>query len=143
MEKSFIEINYTKKDSFIHFNEDIKKYLIKNKSKKIVYITDYIYPITKPQKDSYEIIDHINLSGFNPLKGPSFISLTNAYKSKKGIVVAHLKEDVQPNPYEIKILLKSNIKAYCYNLVPTVIFAVSLGFKIKAFGVIKTWQTLL
>jgi len=50
-------------------------------------ISDDIYPLTNLTKDKYEIKDHINLSGFNPLKGPKFVSMTNLYKSRNGIIV--------------------------------------------------------
>ena len=111
-----------------------KSFLKKNK---FIKITDYIYPLTKLSKKQYDISDHINLSGHNPLQGPQFISLTNIYKSKKGIIVAGLKKGVEPNPHEKKTLLKAGIKAYCYNLVPAVILAASRGLKVKATGVVK------
>ena len=100
-------------------------------------IEDYIYPLTKLSKKKYEISDHINLSGYNPLKGPKFISLTDVYKDKKGIIVVGLKAGTEPNPHEKKILLKAGVKAYCYNLVPAVILAASRGMKVKAIGIVK------
>jgi len=106
------------------------------KQKSFIEITDYIYPLTKLSKNKYDISDHINLSGSNPLKGPSFISLTDVYKSKKGIIVAGLKEGIHPNNYEKKILLKAGVKAYCYKLVPAVILAASRGLKVRAIGVV-------
>lgn len=109
----------------------------KNKKKQnIAEITDHIYPLAKLNQKKYEIKDHVNLSGYNPLKGPLFISLTNIYTSKNGIIVCGLKKGVQPNNKEKKILLKAGIKAYCYNLVPKAILAARAGFKIKAFGVV-------
>lgn len=112
-----------------------KKHL--TKSKKVVHISDYIFPIVKLTKKSYEISDHINLSGENPLKGPNFISLTNIYKSKKGIVVAGLKNGVHLNDKEKKLLTKIGVKAYCYNLVSKAILAASRGMEIKAVGILK------
>lgn len=100
-------------------------------------ISDYIYPLVKLTKDKYEIKDHINLSGCNPLKGPDFISLTNIYSSKKGIIVAGLKESVCPNQKEKKILIRCGVKAYCYNLVQSVILRASHGFQVKATGIVK------
>ena len=111
-----------------------KSFLKKNNFLKIV---DYVYPLTKLSKRKYEISDHINLSGQNPLKGPQFIALTNIYNSKNGIVVAGLKEGVEPNSHEKKILLKASVKAYCYKLIPAVILAASRGLKIKAIGIVK------
>src|SRR3989338_6825841 len=107
------------------------------KKKSFVKITDYIYPLTKLSDKKYDISDHINLSGENPLKGPQFVSLTNIYKSKKGILVAGLKKGTEPNSHEKKILLKAGVKAYCYNLVPAAILAASRGLKVKAGGVVK------
>ena len=134
MEKSLID--FTKGGNFKTFNKDVMKHLLKSKFNKNVFITDYIYPLQDLDKNIYEIKDHINLSGFNPLSGPNFISLTNIYSSKTGIIVCGLKDGVQPNIKEKRILLKGRVKAYCYNLVPTVIFAASLGLKIKATGII-------
>ncbi len=107
------------------------------KNSKVIKIIDYIYPLTKLKNKTYQIINHINLSGSNPLNGPNFVSLTNIYKSKKGIIVAGLKEGVEPNLHEKKILLKAGVKAYCYNLVPDVILAASRGLKVRAIGIVK------
>ena len=107
------------------------------KKKNFVELTDYIYPLTKLSNKKYFIKDHINLSGHNPLKGPNFISLSNVYISKKGIIVAGLKEGVHPNNKEKKILLKAGVKAYCYKLVPAVILAAARGLKVKAIGLVK------
>ena len=144
MGKSFVkkesnssEINYTSKKSFSQFNESVKNHIKKHKPKKVIKVTDYIYPITKLRKDINEIHDHINLSGFNPLKGSNFISLTDLYISKNGLTVVGLKHGVHPNKKEKSILKRTNIKAYCYNLVPTSIFAASLGLKVEAIGIVK------
>lgn len=106
------------------------------KKKRTIEISDQIYPLTMLTKHTYQIKDHINLSGLNPLKGPNFISLTNTYESKDGIVVVCLKEGTHLNNKEKKILLKIGVKAYCYNLVQKAILASSKGLKVKAYGVI-------
>lgn len=108
----------------------------KMKKKRTIEISDQIYPLTMLTKHIYQIKDHINLSGFNPLKGASFISLTNTYESKDGIVIACLKKGTHPNNKEKKILLKAGVKAYCYNLAQRAILASSKGLKVKAYGVI-------
>lgn len=141
MGKSLLEINYTKKKPFSQFNELVKNYIKKHKAKKVIKIIDYIYPLTKVHKDIYEIHDHINLSGFNPLKGPNFIALTDLYMSNNGITVAGLKHGIHPNKKEKSILKRTNVKAYCYNLVPTSILAASLGFKVKAIGIVNEKYT--
>ena len=106
--------------------------------KSFIEITAHIYPLTNLPGKKYDISDHINLSGHNPLKGPNFISLTNIYKkSKNGIIVACLEDGIEPNSHEKKILLKAGVKAYCYNLAPAVILAASKGFKVKAIGIVK------
>lgn len=129
-------IDFTKNGNFREFNNSVKKFLVENKNKKNVEIIDYIYPITKLSKTRYKIIDHINLSGINPLIGPLFLSLTKAYKSNIGLIVCGSIS--RPTKKEEKVLLKSNVKAYCFNLVPTVIFAKSLGLSIDAVGILKS-----
>ena len=115
---------------------DIKKQLLSLKSDSVT-IVDYVYPLTKLKNGSYPIKDHINLSGYNPLTGPVFISLTDVYKTKSGIVIVGLKDGSYPNEHEKKVLLKLGVKAYSYNIVPAVIFAASLNLRIKAFGVVE------
>ncbi|GEM_PF-3325352 len=132
-------INFTNTGNFTGFNNSVIKHLLENKEQQTIEIIDYIYPITKLSKSSYQIKDHINLSGVNPLKGPEFISLTNIYKSRNGIVVCGLKEGIHLNSHEKNVLSKANINAYCYNLIPTAIFATFLGLKIKATGVIPNF----
>lgn len=132
-----IEVNYTKK--YARFNESVKSHIIKSRKKEssVIEIIDYIYPIKKLNNKSYNITNHINLSGLNPLKGPNFISLTDLYTSKIGIVIVGLKHGVHLNDKEKKILLKVGADAYCYNLVPTSIFTASLGLKVKGIGIVK------
>ena len=141
--KKKIEINFTDNGNFAEFNNVLKKYLRKNKSKKIAYIIDYIYPLTRLAQAAYKIKDHINLSGYNPLAGPNFISLTNTYILETGIIVVGIKKGVELSNKEKKILLKCGVKAYCYNLVPTAVFCKSLGSRIKAIGVVKKPRKLL
>ena len=130
-------INFTRGGNFKEFNNLVKNYLVKHKSSKVINIIDYIYPLTELKHNSYEITNHINLSGYNPLIGPQFISLTNIYVSSNGIVAVGLKDNLHPNSKEKQILLKNGVKAYCYNLIPTVIFAASLGLKVRATGIVK------
>ncbi len=138
MEKGIL-IDFTKKGNFKVFNNSVKNFIKKNKNKKILKIIDYIYPIANLKYNKYEISDHINLSGENPLQGPCFISLTNIYvsNSKNPLIVAGLKRENHPNKKEKEILLKNKVKAYCHNLIPTTIFAASYGLKIKAIGLTK------
>ena len=140
-------IDFTACGNFRKFNNSVKKYLakLKTKNKKWVKIIDYIYPLKQLKKKTYAIVGHINLSGENPLTGPHFISLSDLYvnakkdknKSKTLIYVSSLKEGSVPNDKEKKIRLKANIKAYCYNLVPAAIYGASCRLKVKAFGVLK------
>lgn len=109
----------------------------KIEKKRLKILVDYIYPLKSLKQKKYFIKDHVNLSGFNPLKGPAFISLTNIYYSKKGLIVAGLKEGASPNIHEKRKLLKAGVSAYCYNLVSAAILAASHGLRIKAIGIVK------
>ncbi len=133
-EKKQVVIDFTCKD-FKRFDQSVISKI--NKAKDQILIIDYVYPLATLSKKSYSISDHVNLSGENPLKGPIFIPLANVYNSKKGIKVAGLLEGTYPNEKEKKILLKNDIKAYCYNTVPTVIFSVSKGLKAKVIGKVR------
>lgn len=135
LKKDEIVFDFTEKGKFRKFNASVVNHL--KKVNKDILIIDYIYPLKNLNKKTYEISDHVNLSGFNPLKGAEFIPLSNIYISKKGIVVAGVKEGTHPNDLEKKVLLKCNVQAYCYNIVPTAIYATYLGLKIKAVGIIR------
>lgn len=135
LKRDEVIFDFTKNGNFKRFDTSVINYL--KKVKKDILIIDYIYPLKKTTKKSIEISDHVNLSGFNPLKGAEFIPLSNIYISKKGIVVAGVKEGTHPNDLEKKVLLKCNVQAYCYNIVPTAIYATYLGLKIKASGIIR------
>ena len=135
MEKGFI-IDFTSK-TFKKYDRNVIKYLLKLKPKTLVKFIDYIYPLKKLKPGLYPVKDHINLSGFNPLTGPSFISLTNIYRRTKGITVVGLPQDVEPNEKEKKKLINAGVNAICYNIVPAVILGAALNLKITAFGVIK------
>ncbi len=136
-------INFTETGNFKNFNDKVKLFINKHQQKNELLIVDDIYPLIQSKNKIYEIKDHINLSGYNPLQGPQFISLTGIYNSPNGIIVIGLKEGVELNKHEKKVLLKVGAKAYCYNLVSTVIYAVSLGLKIKAVGIVKSQSPLL
>lgn len=125
------------KKNFKKFDNSLINYLKKIPKGATVLITDYIYPLKNLRDKTVEISDHVNLSGFNPLKGAKFIPLSNIYLSKKGIIIAGLEKGTHPNIMEKKVLLKCNVQAYCYNIVPTVIYATYLGLKIKTLGIVK------
>lgn len=119
----------------------IKRIYLKHKKISSLDIVDYIYPIKTLKKEKYEIADHVNLSGYSPLKGPQFIALNNVYhfkNSKSAIVVAGLKDGVIPNKYEIEKMANAGVDAYCYNIVPLSICAASLKIKVKAYGVVNS-----
>lgn len=112
----------------------------KKKRKKEISLKKKIYPLIKLTKKEYQITDHVNLSGENPLKGPKFISLTNLYvKNKKlpGLKVAILKEGVIPTKKEKTKLVKVGIKGYCYDLAEDIIYAAFLGLKVNAKGIVR------
>lgn len=127
--------DFTSSGSFKRFDSKVISQLKKVKDK--ILIVDYIYPLKNINSKTVEIADHVNLSGFNPLKGAEFIPLANIYQFKNGIVIAGLKEGTHPNNIEKNVLLKCNVKAYCYNIVPTAIYATFLGLKIEALGRVK------
>lgn len=135
MEKSFL-IDFTKKNK-VSYSKIFKQIA---KCKKQVTIIDSIYPLKKLNKGSYTIADHINLSGTSLIKGARFIPLNNIYlksaKNKKQVIVAGLKEGVVPTKKEIKVLLKSGVSGYCYNLVHFAIYAAFKGLKVKAVGIV-------
>lgn len=130
-----VKFDFTKKGNYKSFNKSVINHLKKVSGS--ILIIDYIYPVRTLKSKSYEVFDHVNLSGFNPLKGATFIPLSNIYLSKKGIVVAGLKNGTHPNNIEKRVLSKCSIETYCYNIVPTAIYATYLGIKIKAVGIVK------
>ena len=142
MEKGIIKnvIDFTEKGNFMRFDTSVKNYLQKITKQKTVTIIETINPLSVLKIKSYKIRDHINLSGFNPLNGPIFIPLNNLYTTKDGILIVGLREGVHPTNKEKRILEKLGVKAYCYNLVQTAIFAASLGLKINAIGSVKPHQ---
>ena len=69
------------------------------------------------------------------------ILLSNLSRSKKLVSVSSV---AKKNKLSAKFLSqvagelkKAGIQAYCYNLVPKVIYAASLGMKVKAYGIVK------
>ena len=128
-------VDFTK--DFKCFDSKVTNYLLKNKTRRIIQVIDFIFPLIKTNKNFYKIKDHINLSGCTPLNGAIFVSLSTIYSSKNGIVVCGLKNGTRPSNKEKKILLKAGIYAYCYNLIETAIYAASLGLEIKAFGIVQ------
>lgn len=118
----------------------MEKSIVKKK-KKILVIKEHIIPLTKLTKGNYEIVDHINLSGLNPIKGQTFFQTNNIYlnspRKNKKIIVAGLKPGVKPTNKEQKVLLKTGIQAYCYNLIPKTLYAASKGKKVKATGIVS------
>lgn len=133
-----IVIDFTDK-KFKKFNSSVIKYLIRESKKfKKLKVIDKIFLLKELGENTIPVSDHINLSGFNPLQGPQFIPLTDIYKTKKtkkNITIVGLKEGVVPNKHEVKKLKNIGISAYSYNLIPTVIIGVSLGYNVEAFGV--------
>ena len=144
-----------KKKSADFFLIDIKKeglkktldLLLKNKEKEIILIEE-IFPIKNNLHQVNIVIDHVNLTGENILKGGKFIAVNDIYKTKVNlkkhfniadetpqITVACIKNGVIPNKKEIKKLLEVGISAYCYNIAYIGIYAAYLGVKINVVGI--------
>lgn len=148
MEKSILKdlqaypiLDLTKSNYGFYNKFDLYISRIISSGKNAICILDYIYPLKKLSSNIYQISDHVNLSGFNPLIGPQFIQLNNIYLTKSKlpkIIVAGLKEGTIPTKKEGKVLLKSKVNAYCYNLIPAVILAASKGLKVYALGLVAS-----
>ena len=110
-------------------------------NKKILVIKETIIPLTKLTKGNYEIIDHVNLTGLNPIKGPHFFQTNNIYltstEKNRKIIIAGVKPGVKPTDKERRTLLKAGIQAYCYSLIPQALLAASKGKKVKAVGIVS------
>jgi hypothetical protein len=101
-----------------------------------------LFPIDKnlDLTKEYQIIDHVNLSGSSP-REVGFIPVTDIYSAKSNeqdklhiIKVAHLKQGEVPDPTQCEFLLKHNIQAYTYELLPQAFYDAAAGKLIDARG---------
>lgn len=121
------------------FDERVISLIRQGTGKKVLVVVDRGFCL--PKEAPHIVLDHLNLSGTNPLVGPNdscgerFPSVNNVYitdvcPNLPRVVVAGLKPGVFPTREEMSFIASLGAQCCCYNLVPTMIVAAHAGWKV-------------
>jgi purine nucleoside phosphorylase len=155
--KNATKIDFTSSiDGFNHmkqFDQSVIDLIRANKDKKMVVIVDSGHEL--PSNSPHVVSDHLNLTGTNPLIGPTYeggprfpvindvyvkvidtldpkktMPLNNPLGSLPSGIVAGLKDGVVPTAADLKAMREMGADFYCYNLVPAMLVAGQIGLKV-------------
>lgn len=135
------------------FDQTVIDLIRANKDKKMVVIVDNGHAL--PNDAPHVVSDHLNLTGTNPLVGPTheggprfpvindvYVNVIDTLDPKKTMplnnplgslpsgVVAGLKDGVVPTDEDLEAMRKMGAEFYCYNLVPAMLVAAQIGLKV-------------
>jgi hypothetical protein len=142
-------------DNFDQFGPAVVELLRSESRSDVAIIVDRGYGFSSDHIQPHLIVDHINLSGDNPLVGPNnpigqrFPVVNNIYisaadtmdqeetwamgnplgKLRNGIA-AGVKQGLTLSEEDLKTIYKLGAGLYCYNLVPAMIVAAHAGLKV-------------
>lgn len=131
--------------SFKEYNAAVADVLRKPAEEKLAVILDYGWGFKSPAP--HLVLDHLNLSGSNPLRGPNDpigerfpvvngIYVTDcdlaALQDLKTGVAAGVKHGHKASVEELEFLHSIGAGFYSYNLVPTMLVAAHAGWKVLA-----------
>jgi hypothetical protein len=126
-------------EKFTAYGDKVKELLRNAKGPKVCVIVDRGFGFKK--QAPYVVIDHLNLTGYNPLVGPNdpcgerFPAVNNTYITDVAVelpkaVVAGLRDGVTPDADDVSFLHSMGADCCSYNLVPTMIIAAHSGWKV-------------
>ncbi len=121
------------------FSDEVTRFIRSELPAKCLMVVDYGYGLPSPGLAL--VVDHLNLTGSNPLVGPNnpcgerFPRVTDVYitdlKGKlPNVITAGLKQGIQPNSEEVSAVKSIGGECWSYNLVPTMIVAAHAGLKV-------------
>ncbi len=143
---------------FKKFDQSSIDLIRKDTENKVVVVIDEGFAL--PSKKPYLVVDHLNLSGDNPLVGPTTpggprfpvinnvylqivdtldpkrtMPLSNPLGNLTTIITAGLKPGIEPSDDDLSIIRSLGAECYCYNLVPAMLVAAQLGMRVFAIVV--------
>ncbi len=141
---NILKISFGQKQNDFHnfdsFNQDVIDLIRDNCQAKIVVVIDKGWGL--PDGNICLVMDHINLTGDNPLNGenhscgPRFFKMTDLYITEcDGLgkcITAGIKDTIKPDANDISKLTSIGADCWSYNLVPTSIVAAHAGLRVLA-----------
>jgi hypothetical protein len=131
--------------SYKEFDESVAEALRQRNQNKLAVVLDYGWGFKN--NAPHLVLDHLNLSGSNPLRGPNNpvgerfpvvngIYVTDcespALQDLKTGVAAGLRKGQKASADELEFLYTIGAGFYCYNLVPTMLVAAHAGWRVLA-----------
>lgn len=142
-------------DGFDCYGQPVADFLRTEARSPLVIVIDHGYGFSGNNMQTHLVVDHLNLSGDNPLVGPNnpigqrFPVVNNIYVSAADMmdqeetwsignplgklrsgVAAGVKAGQKLNDGQLQTCYSLGANFYCYNLVPTMIVAAHAGLKV-------------